>query len=78
MRICSQQLPSVLVFKIYILVKPPRQFLAGREITALKALAWRDWPVEKITQRLSLIVSGDPAALQDYRDTRASCVVKRP
>lgn len=36
-------------------------------VAALEAIAWWNWPVEKITQHLPLIVGGDVAALQAFR-----------
>jgi virginiamycin A acetyltransferase len=36
-------------------------------IAVLQEIAWWDWPVEKITQHLALIVGGDVAALQACR-----------
>jgi len=36
-------------------------------IAALEAIAWWDWPVDKITRALPLIVGGDVASLQDCR-----------
>jgi len=32
-------------------------------VARLESLAWWDWPIERITQHLELIVSGDMEAL---------------
>jgi virginiamycin A acetyltransferase len=37
---------------------------AADEIAALEAVAWWDWPIEKVTRHLELIVSGDITALR--------------
>ena len=44
--------------------RPVRQRFAPEAIEALEAIAWWDWPVEKITRHLALIVSGDVEALR--------------
>ena len=40
-----------------------RQRFSEKQIKMLETIAWWDWPVEKITRHLSLIVAGDAAAL---------------
>ena len=44
--------------------KPIKQRYDAGAVRALESLAWWDWPVEEITQRLKLIVSGDVDALR--------------
>ncbi|WP_082638194.1 Vat family streptogramin A O-acetyltransferase [Lysobacter antibioticus] len=44
--------------------KTIRQRFAPDEIAALEALAWWDWPVEKITRHLQCLVAGDIEALR--------------
>lgn len=44
--------------------KPIKQRFDSDTVAALDALAWWDWPVEKITQHLELIVAGDIEALR--------------
>lgn len=52
--------------------RPIRQRFADEVVAALQEIAWWDWPVEKITRHLPLIVGGDVAALQAaHRDTGA-------
>lgn len=41
-----------------------KQRFSPEEVENLQAIAWWDWPVEKITQYLSLIAAGDIGALQ--------------
>lgn len=41
-----------------------RSRFAPEDVAALEALAWWDWPVEKISANLDAIVAGDVAALQ--------------
>ncbi|QEI06467.1 Vat family streptogramin A O-acetyltransferase [Pigmentiphaga aceris] len=43
--------------------KPLRQRFSDAVIAELEAIAWWDWPVEKITRHMPLIVAGDVAAL---------------
>jgi virginiamycin A acetyltransferase len=45
-----------------------RQRFEPTIIAILEALAWWDWPIEKITQHLELIVSGDADALSRSAD----------
>jgi virginiamycin A acetyltransferase len=40
-----------------------RKRFADDEIATLEAVMWWDWPIEKITRHLDLIVGGDVAAL---------------
>lgn len=44
--------------------KPIKHRFAPDVIETLEAIAWWDWPVEKITQHLHLIVAGDVEALR--------------
>ncbi|MEC5211757.1 virginiamycin A acetyltransferase [Polaromonas sp. CG_9.5] len=44
--------------------KPIKQRFEPDAVLALESLAWWDWPVDKITQHLELIVSGDIEALR--------------
>ncbi|MHC8946378.1 Vat family streptogramin A O-acetyltransferase [Advenella incenata] len=44
--------------------KPIKQRYRPDEIAVLQAVAWWDWPAEKITRHLSIITSGDIAALR--------------
>ena len=44
--------------------KPIKQRFDSDTVATLEALAWWDWPVEKITQYLELIVAGDIEALR--------------
>lgn len=48
--------------------KPIKTRFSPEEIARLEALAWWDWPIEKITQQLSAIVSGDLKALSTAAD----------
>jgi virginiamycin A acetyltransferase len=43
--------------------KPIRQRFEADVVERLEAIAWWDWPIEKITANLSLIVSADVEAL---------------
>lgn len=45
-----------------------RQRFATQTIAELEAIAWWDWPIEKITRHLSLIVAGDVGALRACAD----------
>lgn len=45
--------------------KPIRERFPPEVIAELEAIAWWDWPIEKITQNLEVIVSADIAALKD-------------
>lgn len=38
---------------------------ADEDIATLQALAWWDWPIDKITRNLHLISAGDVQALRD-------------
>lgn len=44
--------------------KPIKQRFPQETIAILESIAWWDWPIEKITQNLEVIVSGDIEALQ--------------
>jgi virginiamycin A acetyltransferase len=44
--------------------RPLKQRFPDAAIATLQAIAWWDWPVEKITRHLKAIVAGDVAALQ--------------
>ncbi len=44
--------------------KPVRQRFEADVVARLEAIAWWDWPIEKITENLSLIVSADIEALR--------------
>jgi virginiamycin A acetyltransferase len=44
--------------------KPIRQRFEADVVERLEAIAWWDWPIEKITANLSLIVSADVEALR--------------
>jgi virginiamycin A acetyltransferase len=37
---------------------------AADVVARLEAVAWWDWPIEKVTQHLRVIVSGDVDALE--------------
>lgn len=39
--------------------KPIKTRFSSEEVARLEALAWWDWPIDKITQQLTAIVSGD-------------------
>lgn len=41
-----------------------RERFAADVVARLEAVAWWDWPIEKVTQHLRVIVSGDVAALE--------------
>lgn len=43
--------------------RPMRTRFAPDVVARLETLAWWDWPIEKVTRHLPLIVSGDVAAL---------------
>ena len=42
---------------------PVRKRFSDEEIATLEAVAWWEWPIEKVTRHLDLIVGGDVAAL---------------
>ena len=44
--------------------RPIRQRFDPATIATLESIAWWDWPIEKISENLALIVSGDVGALQ--------------
>ncbi|TKD43412.1 Vat family streptogramin A O-acetyltransferase [Azotobacter chroococcum] len=44
--------------------KPIRQRFELDTVATLESIAWWDWPIEKVTQHLELIVSGDIEALR--------------
>lgn len=44
--------------------KPIKQRFASETSATLESIAWWDWPIEKITRHLAVIVSGDVSALQ--------------
>ncbi|MBD3894686.1 Vat family streptogramin A O-acetyltransferase [Halomonas sp. ML-15] len=44
--------------------RPIKQRFSSEEIDSLQAIAWWDWPVEKITQHLALITAADIEALR--------------
>lgn len=44
--------------------KPLRTRFAPEVIDILESIAWWDWPIEKITQHLAVIVGGDVEALK--------------
>ncbi len=44
--------------------RPLRQRFAPEVVAELEAIAWWDWPIEKISSQLEVIVSGDVAALR--------------
>lgn len=44
--------------------KPLKQRLSADVIDALQSIAWWEWPIDKITQHLEIIVSGDVDALR--------------
>jgi virginiamycin A acetyltransferase len=44
--------------------KPIKQRFEPDAVATLQSLAWWDWPVEKITRHLELIVAGDIEALR--------------
>ena len=44
--------------------KPIKARFAAEEVEALQAIAWWDWPIEKVTRHLPAIVGGDVAALR--------------
>ncbi len=41
-----------------------RQRFSPEEVATLNKIAWWDWPIEKVTEHLEQIVSGDVAALE--------------
>ncbi|TXT40029.1 MAG: streptogramin A acetyl transferase [Comamonadaceae bacterium] len=45
-----------------------RQRFAAETIAELQAIAWWNWPIEKITHHLSVIVAGDMGALRACAD----------
>ena len=47
--------------------KPIKQRFSPEVIGILESIAWWDWPVEKITRHLAVIVSGDIEALDSSR-----------
>lgn len=49
--------------------KPIKQRFPSETIATLESLAWWDWPIEKITRHLTVIVSGDVAALQEIGES---------
>ena len=48
--------------------KPIKQRFGKEVVDRLEALAWWDWPIDKVTRHLPLIVSGDVDALEAARD----------
>ncbi len=44
--------------------KPIKQRFSPEAVAALNKIAWWDWPIEKITEHLEQIVSGDIGTLQ--------------
>ncbi len=44
--------------------KPLKQRFEPEVVAALQAIAWWDWPIEKITQHLAVITAGDIDALR--------------
>lgn len=44
--------------------KPIKERFAAEVVETLQAIAWWDWPIEKVTRHLNAIVSGDVAALR--------------
>lgn len=44
--------------------KPIKQRFAPEVVATLNRIAWWDWPIEKVTEHLEQIVSGDIGALQ--------------
>jgi virginiamycin A acetyltransferase len=44
--------------------QPLKQRFSTEEITTLEAISWWNWPVDKITRHLEVIVSGDVEALR--------------
>lgn len=44
--------------------KPIKQRFSAEVIEVLETIAWWDWPVEKVTRHLAVIVSGDIEALR--------------
>lgn len=48
--------------------KPLKQRFPPEVIEILESIAWWNWPIEKITEHLDKIVSGDVGALQDCAD----------
>ena len=44
--------------------KPIKQRFPPETVAALESIAWWNWPIEKITKHLHLIVSGDIEALK--------------
>ena len=42
---------------------PIRRRFSDEDIAKLEAVAWWDWPIEKITRHLDVIVAGDVDAL---------------
>lgn len=47
--------------------QPLKQRFADEVIETLEEIAWWDWPVEKISRHLQVIVSGDVDALRRYK-----------
>lgn len=61
--------------------KPIKTRFSPAEIARLEALAWWDWPIDKITQQLPAIVSGDLKALSTAADLGSlsrSCLPSSP
>jgi virginiamycin A acetyltransferase len=50
--------------------KPIKTRFSPQTISALDAIAWWDWPIEKITENLAFIVSADINALRACADIR--------
>ena len=44
--------------------KPIKQRFSPEAVATLNRIAWWDWPIEKITEHLEHIVSGDIGTLQ--------------
>lgn len=44
--------------------KPIKQRFTAEVTSVLESIAWWDWPIEKITRHLTVIVAGDVEALQ--------------
>lgn len=49
--------------------RPLRQRFSPEAVEELQAVAWWDWPVERITRHLQVIVSGDVEALRRCAST---------
>jgi len=45
--------------------KPIKERFSPETVSELDAIAWWDWPIEKISKHLAVIVSADVSALKE-------------